>query len=122
MPSLFRLTNATVHDVPVLRIRGDLTFDQNVSLLHHSAVELKAAGHTLIVLDLTDVAMVDSTGIGALVAARQLLGPTGRVILLRASARLRTSLDMIHVTPLFELVDDENDLGGVLVRDNSQRP
>jgi anti-anti-sigma factor len=122
MSSPFQLTTATVHGVPLIRLSGDLTFDQNVDALQHAAAELRAAGHTLIVFELTDVAKVDSTGIGALVSARQIFGAAGRIVLLRTSTRLRASLDVIHVTALFELVDNENDLRAALTRDGGEKP
>ena len=122
MSSLFRITNATVHSVPLLRLSGNLTFDQNVDALHYAAGALKRAGHARIVLELTDVATVDSTGIGALVDARQVLGPTGRVVLLRASARLKAALDAIHVTALFELVGNEDELDGLVATLHTPSP
>jgi anti-anti-sigma factor len=92
----------------MLRLSGSLTFGQSITALHEAADQLK--GHTFIVLDLTDVATVDSTGISALLDAKQTMGAASRVVLLRAPTRLQTSLDVARVADLFELVDDENGL------------
>jgi len=108
VPSDFRLTLATFDDVPVLRLSGDLTFGQTLSSLHDAASQLR--GQTLVVLDVTDVEAVDSTGISALLDVRQTLGVTSRVVLLRPRTRLRASLDITRVLNLFELADDEDGL------------
>jgi len=121
MPSPFRLTNATVDDVPMLKLSGDMGFGESVSSLHDAADQLRATGHTLIVLDLTDVETVDSTGISALLDARHILGVSGRVVLLRAPIRLRTSLDIARVAGLFELLDDEHGLRRTLARSHGDR-
>ena len=122
MPTPFRFARETIHDVPLIRLSGDLTYDQNVNSLHQAAAELRAAGHTRIALELADVATVDSTGIGALVDIRQMFGATGGVVLVRASARLRASLAIIHVTDLFELVQHEDELPRVITRNEDETP
>ena len=114
MPSAFRLTNATFDDIPMLRLGGNLTFGQSIGSLHDAVHQLR--GHTLIVLDLTDVETVDSTGISALIDARRTLGAASRVVLLCAPTRLRASLDVARVADLFELVGDEHGLRRVLGR------
>jgi len=98
----------------MLRLSGTLAFGQSISSLHDAAHQLR--GHTLIVLDLTDVETVDSTGISALLDAKRTLGATSRVVLLCAPTRLRTSLDVARVANLFELVDDEDGLRRALAR------
>lgn len=114
MPSAFQVTIATFDDVPVLRLSGDLTFGQSISALHDAADQFKA--NALVVLDLTDLEMVDSTGISALIDARRTLAAASRVVLLRAPTRLQTSLDVTRVADLFELVDDEDGLRRALAR------
>ena len=120
MPSDFRLTNTTFDDAPLLRLSGDLAFGQSIGSLHDAAHQLR--GHTLIVLDLTDVEIVDSTGISALLDARRTLGATSRVVLLAAPTRLRTSLDVARIADLFELVDDEHGLRRALERWRGDSP
>jgi len=95
------------HDVPFLRLSGDLIFGHNLRALHDATAKLRASGHTIIAIDLTDIGAVDSTGIGALLDVRRMIGMTGCVVLLRASAHLRTSLDVMRVTKLFTLEDEE---------------
>src|SRR5262245_39572216 len=120
MPTPFRFASETIHDVPLIRLSGDMTFEQNVSSLHQAAAELRAGGRTLIALDLADVATIDSTGLGTLVDIRQMFGATGCVVLVRASARLLASLQIIHVTDLFALVQHEDDLRRIMSRNEDE--
>jgi len=111
MPAHFRLAVDQFRDVPLIRLSGDMSFGENMSDLDDSVMHLASHGHTRLVLDLTDVESADSTGIGALLNAKRLLGEAvGTVFLLRPSIRIRSALDLMRVKPMFELADDEADL------------
>jgi len=111
MPAHFRLAVDQFRDVPLIRLSGDMSFGENMSDLDDSVMHLASHGHTRLVLDLTDVESADSTGIGALLNAKRLLGEAvGTVFLLRPSIRIRSALDLMRVTPMFELADDEANL------------
>jgi anti-sigma B factor antagonist len=66
------------------------------------------AGHTRIVLDLSGVDFVDSSGLGAIVACLKRLGPRGDLAIAGAKgavSRLFTLTRMDKVFPLHETVD-----------------
>ena len=66
------------------------------------------AGHTRIVLDLSGVDFVDSSGLGAIVACLKRLGPRGDLAIAGARgavSRLFTLTRMDKVFPLHETVD-----------------
>ena len=111
MPAHFRLTVDRFGDVPLIRLSGDMSFGQNMSDLDDNVMHLASHGHRRLVLDLTDVESADSTGISALLSAKRILGEAvGTVFLLRPSSRIRSALDLMRVTSMFELADDEADL------------
>jgi anti-anti-sigma factor len=107
----FRLALARFRDLPVLRLAGDMVFGENVRELHDRITQLTGQGHRRLILDVSELGLADSTGIGALIDAKKLVGGgEGEVILLRPSDRLRASLKLIRVTPMFVLVNDDADL------------
>jgi anti-anti-sigma factor len=111
MPAHFRLAVDQFRDVPLFRLSGDMTFGQDMSDLHDNVRRLASHGHRRLVLDLTDVESADSTGIGALLNAKRVLGEAiGTVFLLRPSIRLLSALDLMRVTSMFEVAGDEADL------------
>jgi anti-anti-sigma factor len=111
MPAPLRLAADEIRGVPALLLSGDLAFGQSMRVLHDAVTDLGDQGHKCLVLDLTNVESADSTGIGALLDVVRVLGEgVGRVFLLRPSARLRNSLNLIRVTSMFEVVNDETDL------------
>jgi anti-anti-sigma factor len=109
------ITYGSFSNVPLLRLEGDLTFGQNVAELHDAVERLAVSGVGTVILDLTALGATDSTGIGALLDVKRLLGEKhGRVCLLRPPAALRNSLHVVRVTSMFVLVDDELELTRVL--------
>ena len=88
-----------------------MVFGENVRELHDRITELTGQGHRRLILDVSELGLADSTGIGALIDAKKVVGGgEGEVILLRPSERLRASLKLIRVTPMFVLVNDDADL------------
>ena len=107
MPESLNLEVVASGTVPVLRLRGNLAYGQNLTAIHEAVSRLRSEGHTRIVVDLSAVASIDSSGIAALLDIKQTIGGReGRVILLRPSERVRESLAMMRVTSLFEIAED----------------
>ena len=97
--------------VALLRLRGGLVFDENLKAIHDIVTRLTNEGLDRVIVDLTDVASTDSSGITALLDVKQLVE---HMILLRPSDRLRSALAVARVTSLFEVVDDERQLSRCL--------
>jgi anti-anti-sigma factor len=111
MADPFRMTVGTLGSLPLLRLGGDMTFGQDLSALHEAASRLAAEGHSRIALDMSQVGVTDSSGLSALLDIKQMVGGVnGRILLVRPSDRLRGVLEMMRVSVLFELVDDEAEL------------
>jgi anti-anti-sigma factor len=98
----------SIADVPVLRLRGELVYGQDLQPIHDAVVRLKEEGHGRLVVDLTDVGATDSSGISTLLEIRKIFGTN--MILLRPSARLRASLGIARVTSMFAIIEDEAEL------------
>ncbi len=95
-------------DVQVIKLRGDLKMGAPVDDLRQTLEDLFAAGDTRIVIELSEVQMVDSSGIGVLVrnlASAKQRG--GSVKLVNPSKLTQQTLKMVGLLPLFEIHSDE---------------
>jgi anti-sigma B factor antagonist len=98
----------TLGDLKLLKIRGRITLGVGVDRLRDTLEDLLVAGSNQWVFDISDVAMIDSSGIGLLVryltAAKQ---QGGALKLLNPTKFAMQSLKMIGVLNLFEVYDDQ---------------
>ena len=94
--------------VKVLKLRGRLTLGDSVDRMGQTVNGLFNAGETCLVVDLGDVSMVDSSGIGLLVrsltSAKQ---RSGSLKLLNPSKFAVQTLKMTGLLNLFETFDNE---------------
>lgn len=92
----------------VFRLRGDLKIGQPVDELRQTLEQLFAAGEAHIVIDLGEVNMMDSSGIGVLVrnlaTAKQ---QGGSLKLVNPSKLTLQTLKMVGLLPLFEVFPDQ---------------
>lgn len=98
----------TLGDLKLLKIRGRITLGLGVDRLRDTLEDLIVGGSNRWVLDISDVAMIDSSGIGLLVryltAAKQ---QGGALKLLKPTKFAMQSLKMIGLLNLFEVYDDQ---------------
>jgi anti-sigma B factor antagonist len=98
----------TLGELKLLKIRGRITLGVGVDRLRDTLEDLLVAGSNQWVLDIADVGMIDSSGIGLLVryltAAKQ---QGGALKLLNPTKFAMQSLKMIGVLNLFEVYDDQ---------------
>ena len=94
--------------VKVIKLRGKLGLGDAVDRLRADLYELMNNGNTRIVLDLGEVPMIDSSGIGLLVksltSAKEL---GGSVKLLNLSKFPLQTLKMIGLLSLFDVFEDQ---------------
>jgi anti-sigma B factor antagonist len=92
----------------LLKIRGRITLGVGVDRLRDTLEDLLVGGSNRWVLDISEVAMIDSSGIGLLVryltAAKQ---QGGALKLLNPTKFALQSLKMIGVLNLFEVFQDQ---------------
>lgn len=94
-------------DVKVIKLRGRLNLGAAVDSLRQTFDDLLAAGESRFVIDLEEVSMLDSSGIGLLVrcltAAKQ---NGGSLKLLKPSKFAVQTLRMTGLLNLFEVFED----------------
>ncbi len=93
--------------VKVVKLRGKLSLGESVDRLRADLYELMGNGDTRIVLDLSEVPMVDSSGIGLLIksltTAKQM---GGSIRLLNPSKFVIQTLKMTGLLNLFDVFED----------------
>ena len=94
--------------VKLVKLRGKLNLGDAVDRFRDTLADLMASGDTRVVLDLSEVPWIDSSGIGLLVkiltSAKQ---KGGSVKLLNPSKFTVQTLKMICLLDLFEVFDDQ---------------
>ena len=94
--------------VKIIKLRGRLNLGESVDRMRETFDDMINAGEIFFLVDLGEVAMVDSSGIGLLVrcltAAKQ---RSGTLKLLKPSKFAVQTLRMTGLLSLFEVYDDE---------------
>ncbi|MBT0668017.1 STAS domain-containing protein [Novosphingobium profundi] len=67
-----------------------------------------------ILLDLTPVGFIDSTGLGVLVSMLKRMGPGGRVAVVGAAPGVRRLFELTRLDSLFRLCDSEDEARAIL--------
>jgi anti-sigma B factor antagonist len=97
-----------VQDVVILDLKGRLTAGLGDQILRDAIDELLAENRKKILLNLSEVAFVDSAGIGELVAGLKTAHRFGAELkLLNLGERVYSTLDMARLLPTFETYDQE---------------
>jgi anti-sigma B factor antagonist len=106
----FEIVRAESSGIPVLRLTGKLTLGEGSRALRGCIVEIADEGHKYLLLDLGDVSYVDSSGLGALVAAYNSLKlKGGAVALFRVPVRVLNLLEMSRLTAIFRIFETEQE-------------
>jgi anti-sigma B factor antagonist len=94
--------------VNLIRLRGDLKMGQPVDSLRQAIDETTDGGGYQLVLNLTDVPMVDSSGIGVLVRTLTSVKQRGGSLKLVNPSKFTTqTLKLVGVLNLFEVFSEE---------------
>ena len=116
-PALFlyylRPMNVDVREsgnVVIVDFSGRLALGGGEELLSAVVAELLTLDHKRILLNLTDVEYIDSSGLGELVQSYRACEREGAILkLLRPQERVRKSLHLSKLLPLFEVHDNEGE-------------
>lgn len=96
------------NDIVIADLQGRLVAGDPQDALRDMIEELLAEKKSRIILNLSDLARIDSSGIGELVAAVRLAKSVGgRVVLLQLKDSVRRILDISQVLPVLETFEDE---------------
>lgn len=95
-------------NVQVIRLNGDLKIGDSVDALRQALEDLLGGGHCRIVIDLANVRMMDSSGIGALVRALASAKQRGGSLkLVNPTKMVLQTLKIVGLLNLFEIFQDE---------------
>ncbi len=99
-----------VQDVMILDLKGRLTAGLGDQILREAIDELLAENRKKILLNLSEVAFLDSAGVGELVAGLRTAKRFGAQLkLLNLGERVYSTLDMARLLPTFDTFDDEKE-------------
>jgi anti-sigma B factor antagonist len=94
--------------VHVIHLRGDLKLGEPVDGLRQACLDLMNEGDTRLVVNLSEVPMIDSSGIGVLVRTlTQAKQHGGTLKLVNPSKFALQTLKIVGLLSLFELFDDD---------------
>ena len=98
------------NDIVILDLKGRLTAGLGDQILREAIDELLAEGRRRVLLNLSEVAFVDSAGVGELVAGLKTARRFGAELkLLNVGDRVYSTLDMARLLPTFETYQDEGE-------------
>ncbi len=96
--------------VAVLQLNGRLVDGHGDAQLREAVNVLVESGRTRIVVDLSEVSVIDSGGLGELVASARRVGEAGGALkALHPRERVARALDVARVLPLFEVYETEDE-------------
>lgn len=103
-------------DFAVFYVRGEVDL-YNSDVLKQALIQSIRAGARTLVVDLDDVGYMDSSGIGALIAARAAAEKEGgRVVLSRLQAGVASVFRLTRLDSFFEIFTAVDEAAGALAR------
>jgi anti-sigma B factor antagonist len=103
-------TSRTIGDVAIVDFSGKITLGEGSSTLRNTIRQLVELGHRKIVLNLSDVDYIDSSGIGELVSGYTTLrSASGELKLLNLTKRVHDLLQITRLFTVFDVQSDEDD-------------
>jgi anti-sigma B factor antagonist len=105
-----KITNREVDGVAVLALDGRIVLGEETSSLREKVKNLLGEGKKNIVLNLSNVTLIDSSGLGALVAAYSSAKSGGASLrLCNLGARFNELLQITKLYTVFEVSETEED-------------
>jgi anti-sigma B factor antagonist len=103
-----KLTNRQVGDVTVVDAAGRITLGEGSSALRDMLRDMVAKGQKKILLNLSEVSYIDSSGIGELVSGfTTVTNQGGSLKLLGLTKRVKDLLQITKLYTVFDVHDDE---------------
>jgi anti-sigma B factor antagonist len=95
--------------IQLVAVAGELDMSNSAELRRHVETSVRG-GRNCVVIDLSDVTHMDSSGLAALIAAHQLTqARRGRLALVVGSEPVRRTMEVRGVDRLFTIVDSRED-------------
>ncbi|MEO7143277.1 MAG: STAS domain-containing protein [Bryobacteraceae bacterium] len=103
-----KLNTRQVGDVTVIDAAGRITLGEGASTFRDAIRDLVAKGHKKILLNLSDVSYIDSSGIGELVSGfTTVTNQHGQLKLVGLAKRVKDLLQITKLYTVFEVFEDE---------------
>ncbi len=104
----FEIKERNSGDVVILDIHGNLDA-QSAPLLKVRLESLVSFGHNKIVINLTDVDFIDSTGVGSLIFGQRIINPiVGGLHIIGLSPQNRNIFSVLNLTEVFSIMPTED--------------
>ena len=101
-------TAMSTNNIPILRIKGKIIGNSAVSLKNEIDLQIEQTG-TQLILDLTEVPLLDSSALSAIVATLQKLRKThGKMVLLNPQKSVLNVLKVTRLHSVLEIYSDED--------------
>ncbi len=92
-------------------VTGEITMELTPDLKRDVEKALESCTYPLLVLDLSEVSFMDSSGIGFLVACNTRMQSLGKTLaLLHPSSQVRKTLGLVQLMDFFRVAETEQDL------------
>ncbi|MEA2489116.1 MAG: anti-sigma factor antagonist, partial [Acidobacteriota bacterium] len=105
-----KATTRTVGDVEVISLQGKITIGAGDTQLREVITNALTGGKTKILLDMSGVTTIDSSGIGELVGSfTTVTNRGGKLRLLHLPAKLNELLHITQLITVFEVYDSEEE-------------
>ena len=105
-----KMTNREVDGVAVLSLDGRIALGEETNALREKVKDLIAGGKKKVVLNMNDVTLIDSSGLGALVSAHSSARSKGASLrLCNLGSRFKELLQITKLLTVFEVSDTEAD-------------
>lgn len=103
-----KLSTRQVGDVTVVDAAGRITLGEGASTLRDTVRDLASNGHKKLLLNLSEVSYIDSSGIGELVSGfTTITNQGGQLKLVGLTKRVKDLLQITKLYTVFEVFDDE---------------
>ena len=103
-----KLNTRQVGDVTVIDISGRVTLGEGSSAIREAMRDLTAKGNKKVLLNLSEVSYIDSSGIGEMVSGFTTVTNQGGVMkLLNLTKRVKDLLQITKLYTVFEVFEDE---------------
>ena len=103
-----KIENRVVGDVQILDCSGKITLGEGTMAIRNTVRELLKSGHKKIILNLSDVNYIDSSGIGELVSSyTTVTNQGGSLKLLNLTKKIHELLAITKLLTVFPVFDNE---------------
>ncbi|MFA6448587.1 MAG: STAS domain-containing protein [bacterium] len=115
----FEIKQRNANDVVILDISGNLD-SRSAPLLKVRLESLISFGHNKIVLNLSDVDFIDSTGVGSLIYGQKIVNPVvGGIHIIGLSQQNLNIFSVLNLTEVFSIMATEDVAVGSFHQDGS---